>query len=97
MTAQRGHYSRGVFTRHLDQCRKARMTFHQGCDVTVLVAAKQITLPMTGDGAVFDFCGPFPDGGWRRRFGRGTVRRHQSAAWTEGAESAPFSALLALG
>ena len=38
------------------------MTFHQSGDVTVLGAAEQIALPMTGDGAVFDFCGPFPDG-----------------------------------
>jgi hypothetical protein len=38
------------------------MTFHQGCDVTVLAAAQQIALPMTGDGAVLDFSGPFPDG-----------------------------------
>jgi CheY-like chemotaxis protein len=30
--------------------------------VTVLAPAQQITLPMTGDGAVFDFRGPFPDG-----------------------------------
>ena len=38
------------------------MTFHQGGDVTVLGAADQIALPMTGNGAVFDFCGPFPNG-----------------------------------
>ena len=38
------------------------MTFHQRGDVTVLGAAQQIALPMTGNGAVLDFCGPFPDG-----------------------------------
>src|SRR3990172_8156602 len=38
------------------------MAFHQRCDVTVLDAAEQIALPMTGNGAVLDFRGPFPDG-----------------------------------
>jgi hypothetical protein len=38
------------------------MSFHQGCDVTVAGAGEQITLPMTGNSAVFDFCGSFPDG-----------------------------------
>ena len=38
------------------------MTFHQGDDVTVVGAAQQIALPMTGDGAVFDFRGSFADG-----------------------------------
>jgi hypothetical protein len=38
------------------------MTFHEGSDVTVLGAAKEIALPMTGNGAVFNFCGPFPNG-----------------------------------
>jgi hypothetical protein len=60
--AQRGHYNSRVFAGHFDQRGKTRMTFHQGGDVTVLASAQQITLPMTGDGAVLDFCGPFPDG-----------------------------------
>jgi hypothetical protein len=38
------------------------MTLHQGRYVTVPGAANQIALPMTGNGAVLDFCGPFPDG-----------------------------------
>jgi CheY-like chemotaxis protein len=38
------------------------MTFHQGGNVTVLAPAQQITLPMTGDGAVLDFRMPAPDG-----------------------------------
>ena len=38
------------------------MAFHQSRDVTVLGAANEIALPMAGDGAVLDFCGPFPDG-----------------------------------
>src|ERR1700735_762448 len=37
------------------------MPLHQGCDVTVFCATNEIALPMTGDGAVLDFCGPFPD------------------------------------
>ena len=60
--AQRGDDRRRVFAGHFDQHDETRMTFHQGCDVTVLAAAEQIALPMTGDGAVFDLRGPFPDG-----------------------------------
>ena len=35
---------------------------HQGGDVTVLGAADEVALPMTGNGAVLDFCGPFSNG-----------------------------------
>ena len=35
---------------------------------------------MTGNGAVLDFCGSFPDKRWHRRFNRGTVRGHARAA-----------------
>jgi uncharacterized membrane protein YphA (DoxX/SURF4 family) len=35
---------------------------HQGRDVAVFCAPNEIAFPMTGDGAVLDFCGPFPDG-----------------------------------
>jgi hypothetical protein len=38
------------------------MTFHQGCDVTVLGAADEIAFPMAGNGAVLDFRGSLPDG-----------------------------------
>jgi hypothetical protein len=38
------------------------MTFHQSCDVTVLVAAQQIALPMAGNGSIFDFRRSFADG-----------------------------------
>jgi hypothetical protein len=38
------------------------MSFHQGCYVTVAGAGEQIALPMTGDGAVFNFCRSFPYG-----------------------------------
>jgi len=51
-----------VFTGHLDQRDKTRMTFHQGGDVTVLGAANQVAFPMAGNGAVLNFRGPFPDG-----------------------------------
>src|SRR5258705_12106264 len=61
LPAQCGHDSRRVFARHLDERGETRMTFHQGCDVTVPNAAKQIALPMTGNGAALDFCGPFSD------------------------------------
>jgi hypothetical protein len=51
-----------VFAGYLDQRGKTRMSFHQGRDVTVLRPADEIALPMAGDGAVFDFSGPLPDG-----------------------------------
>jgi hypothetical protein len=38
------------------------MAFHQRRDVTVFRATNEIAFPMAGDGAVLDFCGPFPDG-----------------------------------
>jgi len=44
-----------------DQGSKTRMPFHQSRNVTVLCAANEITLPMTGNGAVLDLCGSFPD------------------------------------
>ncbi len=52
----------GVFAGHLNERDKARMTFHQSGDVTVVGAADQIALPMTGDGAVFDLSRPFSNG-----------------------------------
>ena len=38
------------------------MAFHQRRDVTVFCAANEIALPMTGNGAVLNFSGSFPDG-----------------------------------
>jgi hypothetical protein len=38
------------------------MPLHQRRDVTVFCATTEIAFPMTGDGAVLDFCGSFPDG-----------------------------------
>jgi hypothetical protein len=60
--AQRGDDRRCVLAGHFDQDGKTRMSFHQGCDVTVFGAAEQIALPMTEDGAVFNFCRSFPNG-----------------------------------
>jgi hypothetical protein len=60
--AQRGDDRRCVFAGHFDQDGKTRMSFHQGCDVTVPGAAEQIALPMTGNSAVINFCRSFPDG-----------------------------------
>ena len=62
MPAQRGDDGRCVFAGHFDQDDKTRMSFHQGCDVTVAGAYEQITLPMTGNSAVFHFYRSFPDG-----------------------------------
>jgi hypothetical protein len=97
LPAQRGDDRRCVFAGHFDQDSKTRMSFHQGCDVTVAGAAEQIALPMTGNGAVFNFCRSFPNGDV------GTVRQPESAvsggytAWTADAQSALFSTLLVLG
>jgi len=38
------------------------LSVEQGCDVTVLAACEQIALPMTGDGAVLNLCGPLANG-----------------------------------
>src|ERR1700693_5819768 len=38
------------------------MTFHQSRDVAVLGTANEVALPMAGDGAVLDLCGPFTNG-----------------------------------
>src|SRR5260370_11911320 len=38
------------------------MSFHQRRDVTVFSATNEIAFPMTGNGAVRNFSGPFPDG-----------------------------------
>ena len=79
------------------------MAFHQSGDMTVVGAADQIALPMTGNGAILDFCGSFPDGDSIDDFDRGTVRPYESAAsgvwgaWTAGAQSALSSALRVLG
>ena len=43
-----------VFAGHLYERGKTRMSLHQGRDVTVLCAANEIALPMTGNGAVLD-------------------------------------------
>jgi hypothetical protein len=51
-----------VFASHLDQGSKTRMPFHQRRDVTVFLCINQITLPMTGNSAILDFCRPLPDG-----------------------------------
>jgi hypothetical protein len=41
---------------------KTRMPLHQRRDVTVFCATNKIASPMTGDGAVLDFCRSFLDG-----------------------------------
>jgi hypothetical protein len=38
------------------------MPLHQRRDVTVFCATNEIAFPMTGNGAVLDFCGAFSDG-----------------------------------
>ena len=62
MPAQRGHDRSRVFAGHFYERGKTRMALHQARYVTVLCAAKEIALPMTGNGAVFNFRRPFPDG-----------------------------------
>src|SRR5712664_1010790 len=62
LPAQCGDDGSRVFASHLDQGSKTRMPLHQCRDVSVFCATNQIAFPMTGDGAVLDFCGPFTDG-----------------------------------
>ena len=62
LPAQCGDDRSRVFASYLDQGRKTRMSFHQRRDVTVFCAPNEIAFPMTGDGAVLDFRGSFPDG-----------------------------------
>jgi len=52
MLTQRGDDGRCVLAGHFDEHGKTRMSFHQGCDMTVLAASKQVALPMTGNSAV---------------------------------------------
>ncbi len=40
---------------------ETRMSFHQGCDVTVAGAGEQTALPMAGNGAVLNLRRPFAD------------------------------------
>jgi hypothetical protein len=61
LPAQCGHNRSRVFASHLDQGSKTRMTLHQRRDVTVFCATNEIAFPMTRNGAVLDFSGPFPN------------------------------------
>ena len=61
MLAQRGDDRRGVFAGHFDQHDETRVPFHQGCDMSVFAACKQVALPMTGNGAVFNLRWSFAD------------------------------------
>jgi hypothetical protein len=56
MPAQRGDDGRCIFAGHLDQDGKTRMSFHQGCEVTVAGTGEQIALPMIRNGTVFNLC-----------------------------------------
>src|SRR5271169_3386057 len=62
MPSQRGDDRRRVFAGDFYQRGETRMAFHQGRDVTVPCSAQEIALPMTRNGAVLHFSGPFPDG-----------------------------------
>jgi len=52
--AQRGDDGRSVLTGHFDEHGKTRVSFHQGCDMTIFAACEQIPLPMIGNSAVFN-------------------------------------------
>src|SRR5580698_5627103 len=62
LPAQGGDDRSRVSALYFDQGSKTRMPLDQRRDVTVFCATDEIALPMTGNGAVLDFCGPFPDG-----------------------------------
>ena len=53
---------RRVLAWYFYQDGETRVPFHQGCDMTVAGAAEQVAFPVTRDGAIFLFCGPFADG-----------------------------------
>src|SRR4030088_2514076 len=59
--ASRRVWGRCVFAGHFDQHGETRMSFHQGCDMTIPAAAKQVALPMTGNSAVFNLRRSFPN------------------------------------
>src|ERR1700676_2537485 len=62
MPSQCGDDNRRVFAGDLYERSETRMAFHQGRDVTVSGAAQEIALPVTRNGGVLHFSGPFPDG-----------------------------------
>src|SRR5579863_806193 len=41
---------------------ETRVSFHQGCDVSVFTACEQIAFPVTRNSAVFNLRRSFPDG-----------------------------------
>src|SRR6202522_829436 len=61
MLSESRNHRFGFFARHLDQHGKARMTFHQSRNVTVLSTGQQIAFPMTRKGSVFRFRRPLAD------------------------------------
>src|SRR5690349_4051494 len=54
--------SSGIFARHFHQHGNTRMTLYQRGHVAVARPTQQITLPMTGNGTIFDFRRSFADG-----------------------------------
>ena len=91
--------ARCVLAGHFDEDGETRMSFHQGCDVTVAGAAEQISLPMTRDGTIFNLCRPLADGDGIDDLTAGLSLRSSvhgatdKIAWTAAVESALFSAL----
>ena len=78
------------------------MTLDQRGHVAVARPAQQIALPMSGNGTIFDFRRSFADGNGiddlalRVSVNAGVPRAADPPLASEGAESAPFSALRAL-
>ena len=62
MLAQRGDDRICIFTGYFDEHDETRVSFHQGCDLSVFAAREQIAFPVTGNSAVFDLGWSFPDG-----------------------------------
>jgi hypothetical protein len=59
--AQRGNDRRGIFAGHFNEHDETRVPFHQGRDMGVFTACKQVALPVAGNGAVFNLRRSFAD------------------------------------
>ena len=54
MPAQGGDDRLCIFTGHFDEHDETRVSFHQGCDMSVFAACEQVALPVTRNSAVFN-------------------------------------------
>ena len=62
LLSQRSDDALGVLAVYLDQQHETRVPLDQRGDVGVAPAGDQIPLPVTGNGPILCFDGPFPNG-----------------------------------